>query len=165
MLASTRRASATPVLVRLVLGLVLLAGTFAFALAWQRQLVDAAGPSGTTPSADASRPAASDWVRIVVGAPSGAEPIEVETPRRATPAPLARREPDAAPPSRTSTPREFELTVQQGQTLSTICKAHYGTARASVVQALARHNQMRDASALREGQHLKLPALETLLAH
>lgn len=158
-----RGARFTPHVVRLLFGLLLLVGAFAVALAWQRRFVDAAAAPSIAVSNGAPRAASTDWVRIVVGAPSGVDPIEIETPRRETNPFPERPDPAAPAPAPVVASREFELTVQRGQTLSTICKAHYGTARVSVVEALARHNRMRDASSLREGQRLQLPALETLL--
>ena len=85
---------------------------------------------------------------------------------------FAAREGATAPPTAASeltqphpvTEREFELVVQQGQSLSAICQSHYGTARQDVVAALARFNGVADANRLREGMKLRLPPLERLTA-
>ena len=95
------------------------------------------------------------WGSVVLGAPSGAEPPHAVDPNPApAPAPQPLPEPPAA--------REFELTVSPGQTLSAICKAHYGTASVALVEALARFNQLASADSVRAGQKLRLPPLETL---
>jgi nucleoid-associated protein YgaU len=53
--------------------------------------------------------------------------------------------------------------VQAGQSLSAICREHYGTARAEVVAAVSRFNQLADPDSLREGQPLDLPPLDQLI--
>jgi nucleoid-associated protein YgaU len=93
------------------------------------------------------------WGSVVLGAPSGAVPPIAEPPAPA-PAPVPAPEPPAA--------REFELVVSPGQSLSTICKEHYGTASVALVEALARFNQLKSPDAVRAGQKLRLPPLETL---
>lgn len=156
---------------RLLLGLLLLLSLFTLALVWQRRTAQASSGAAITArdSAGLARPYASDWTRLVVGGPSGAEPIELApTPSLETKV-LARGK--EAPPRATTpaapTPRdagrEFELVVRKGQTLSSICQAHYKTARPAVVEAVARYNRMADTANLREGQKLKLPPIETLL--
>jgi nucleoid-associated protein YgaU len=95
------------------------------------------------------------WGSVVLGAPSGAEPPSVAP---ATPAPLApevtRHEAPVAP--------ELELVVAPGQSLSLICKEHYGTASVALVESLARFNQLESANSVRAGQKLRLPPLEML---
>ena len=80
-------------------------------------------------------------------------------PATADPAPGEVSPPPAAPASA----REFQLGVQRGMSLSSICKQHYGSARREIVTALARHNALADENTLREGQRLVLPSLEKLL--
>ena len=50
----------------------------------------------------------------------------------------------------------------KGQSLSTICAAHYGTSRIEIVQALARYNHIERVDAIREGQKLRIPPLDAL---
>jgi nucleoid-associated protein YgaU len=100
-----------------------------------------------------------DWGAVVLGAPSGAEPYApAAQPAAPTPAPP----PAPAPAPTPATAHEFELTVSPGQSLSSICKEHYGTASVALVEALARVNGLKSPDALRSGQKLRLPPLETL---
>lgn len=153
--------------VRLSLGLLLLLALFALALVWQRQVARTAHASTGVEhsSADLAHAYPSDWGRILIGAPSESDPLELPVVPSPPPAGsrtsgAPRSETVAAPPAA----RVFELTVRRGQTLSGICQAHYKTGRAEVVAAVARLNRIEDASALREGQKLKLPALESLIS-
>lgn len=97
------------------------------------------------------------WGSVVLGAPSGAEIPAAEVPAPA-PTPTPAPEPLPQPPAA----REFELTASPGQTLSAICKAHYGSASVALVEALARFNQLASADSVRAGQKLRLPPIETL---
>lgn len=183
---------------RLLLGFLLLLTLFAGALAWQKRFdaservsaaapavvaSDAAGSAEVAPSASASepppaaRPYPSDWGRVIVGRPSGAEPVQaprierVPAPERAAstpgqPAPSVHAPPPQLASGNGATPpaRAFELTVQAGQSLSSICQAHYHSARPALVNALARYNKLADPSRLRAGQKLRLPPENELLA-
>jgi nucleoid-associated protein YgaU len=100
-----------------------------------------------------------DWGSAVFGAPSGAEPY---APDAQPAAPTAAPSPMPAPAPTPATAREFELVVSPGQSLSAICKEHYGTASVALVEGLARFNGLKSPDALRAGQQLKLPPLETL---
>ena len=59
----------------------------------------------------------------------------------------------------------YRFHAEAGQTLSSICEAHYHSARPALVAALARYNKLADASRMRAGQKLKLPPESELLAH
>lgn len=158
---STRALRGIPV--RLLLGLLLLLSLFTLALVWQRrvEVVEAREPAAALGSAALARPYSTDWVRLIVGAPSGTEVLAPAPPSsvREVPAP-SRPIPD--PHATAPAPREFELIVRKGQSLSEICKAHYKTARPALVAALARYNEIADPASVREGQKVKLPPLETL---
>jgi nucleoid-associated protein YgaU len=135
--------------VRVWLGAALLLACFALALALLRRAEPP--PAGPQPAA----PLPPGWGSVVLGAPSDAlPPAAAPQPAQPAPAPVPQPEPPAA--------REFELSVSPGQTLSTICREHYGTASAALVAALARFNGMASADALQAGQKLKLPPLATL---
>jgi nucleoid-associated protein YgaU len=106
---------------------------------------------------------------VIVGRPSGAAPVADERPRRreddtVPAAPIAEEvgTPGRAAALPEGAPREFQLVVQSGQSLSTICKAHYGSGRIALVRALAKYNGLADANHLRAGQSLQLPPLEKL---
>lgn len=98
---------------------------------------------------------------LVVGDPSGAEPVPrpsaaPQPPPRATPDDPDRPLADAPLP-------EFELQVQPGQTLSGLAHLHYGEHGRELLEALARHNGLDDPDALRAGAVLRLPPIERLL--
>ena len=102
------------------------------------------------------------WATVVIGAPSGVAPLELAVDDRTAPPPPADEPVDdahlEAPPL-----GDFELEVRPGQTLSGIAHAHYGTAPAELVQALAEYNGLADANALRSGASLRLPELSVLV--
>ncbi len=97
--------------------------------------------------------------RVVVGAPSGAEPVIL--PQPAAPVPPDR---DAAPADEPPPPAPGERrhVVRKGESLSKICAAAYGTARADVIAAVARVNGLARPDQIREGQVLVLPPFEEL---
>lgn len=157
---------------RLLAGMLLLLALFAGALAWQNRADRPGATLASTPDPDRAQPYPSDWGRVVLGRPSGAEAWVDETAQPAptlaasvAPAPgPAQAQPGAPTPAPRPAQREFELTVQAGQSLSVICKSHYGSARAELVQALARYNGVADPSRIKAGARLKLPPLEQLTA-
>ncbi|MBK7643416.1 MAG: LysM peptidoglycan-binding domain-containing protein [Planctomycetes bacterium] len=109
------------------------------------------------------------WGSVVLGAPSGAEiPVPEATPpaavAQAPAAPSAPGVQPQVPPPTAPAAREFELVVSPGQSLSVICKEHYGTAAVKLVEALARFNGLPSADALRSGVKLRLPPIEDLQA-
>lgn len=154
---------------KLFLGLALLIGGFALVLVWRESTIDAS--LSKAPAASADDPATPGWAEIRVGRFSGA-PVSDGVPPTGSPAPVTSPAPSApaqvsvksAPQTPPKEEREFEVTVQRGQTLSEICRAHYRTARVKLVEALAKHNGLRDAGDLREGTKLRLPPIETLEA-
>ncbi len=149
---------------KLFLGLALLIGGFALVLVWRERTIDASLTK--SPVSSPVDPATPGWAEIRVGRFSGAPPADAATPpvspAAAMPTTPSGSPPPAAAPTTPEEQREFEVTVQHGQTLSEICRAHYKTARVKLVEALAKHNGLRDAGALREGTKLRLPPIETL---
>lgn len=55
-----------------------------------------------------------------------------------------------------------EHVVAAGESLSTICQAHYGTSKPDVVAAVARANKLEKAGQIRAGTKLVLPPLSEL---
>lgn len=166
---------------KLVLGSLLLLALFALASVWQRnwmrevraereQLRGDTAADAIDARPDWARP---DWGRVIIGRPSGAEPVEsVRRDALVAPNPTSRPASDALkssspPASETAKPpvqeREFKLVVQHGQSLSTICQSHYKSGRHELIEALARYNKLADVNALKEGQTLSLPPIEKLL--
>ncbi len=138
---------------RLWLAAAILLALLGLVVALQRRAATEAAPQEPAPALPPG------WGSVVLGAPSGAEPPVAEEP---TPTPTPAPTPAPAPTPEPPAAREFELTVSPGQSLSTICKQHYGTASVALVEALARFNQLESANAVRAGQKLRLPPLETL---
>jgi len=133
--------------VRLWLAAALLLALLALVILFERR---------TSTQAASSEPASADlpagWGSVVLGAPSGAlPPVASPEPAVAAPAPIPE------PPA-----QESEIVVAPGQSLSLICKEHYGTASVALVEALARFNELESANSVRAGQKLRLPPLETL---
>jgi nucleoid-associated protein YgaU len=102
---------------------------------------------------------------VVVGRPSGTEPIA------AAPTPSVEEAPPVLPESEPPAPAsvvepqplaDFELAVQPGQTLSSIVREHYGSSSQSLVRALATYNGLNDENALEIGRKLKLPSADAL---
>ena len=105
------------------------------------------------------------WVKVVVGTPSGAEPLPVEWGSEAPGAdPLeGAAETGAlvfehgAAPYEPVPAADIEITLDDGQTLSEICKKLYGTANPRVYQRVAEVNGLSSADAGRAGKKLFLP--------
>lgn len=165
---------------KLALAAAVLLALFALLVSLERRKSRAAAEAGPAETA-ATFQEEPGWGSVIVGAPSGAAPLAEDdapvptapasAPAAGTHAPDAAARTPAAPapggapaPPLPPTAHAFELTVAAGQTLSTICKEHYGSARLELVQALARANALASPDALREGQKLHLPPLEELLA-
>lgn len=119
------------------------------------------------------------WAVITVGrpaGPSGAARVSESIPRSDGESDAESRtqlEPGVAPATQApqastqttndSWSADWELTVEAGQSLSKIASAHYGTATAELVAALARYNALSSPDELRAGQRLRLPPLDVLL--
>jgi hypothetical protein len=107
------------------------------------------------------------WGRMLVGRPSGADPIELpefepagggaqpQTPFLQMPA----QEPDA---TEQPAPTVFEYVVPEGRVLSRICEDFYNSGRSPIPERVAEYNDMRSPDELRAGQKLLLPAWEVL---
>jgi nucleoid-associated protein YgaU len=162
---------------------LILIGLFAIANVWQARWTRSV--EAERDAARGARPAAPlqdwpEWGKVIVGRESGVEPVEP------LPAPAAKAPPTAghgtpaqagqpaarAPAPRAATPpepakelpasTETKHVVGAGQSLSTIAKAHYGSARKELVDALAAYNKLADAGSIRAGQTLLLPPIEKL---
>lgn len=111
--------------------------------------------------------------RAVVGRPSGAAAVEVppasRTSHASEPSGGETHVPD---PQRTGspgiTPKSGDglrrYVVADGDSLSKICAAVYGTARKEVVDAVARANGLADPGSIRVGQHLVLPPIADVMS-
>jgi nucleoid-associated protein YgaU len=160
--------------VRALLLALSLAGLFVLALWWQERhwagiraeqsalaarqdALEAPTPSGMLQAGEAV---------LIVGAPSGADPVARPVQGRPTPPRAVAPEADAQDPDQPvhdGPLPEFELVVQPGQTLSGLAHLHYGRHGRELLAALARHNGLSDPHQLRAGAVLRLPPIEVLL--
>jgi hypothetical protein len=154
-------------------GLLLLLLLFGAAALWQSKLLagyrddrarDRAQLTGTGDGA--SGELEQGWSRLVVGAPSGARPIEIpeiaDSAAQEAGGDQPVREADWIE-ERSRALEDFVIEVQEGQTLSQIAQAHYQRHSPEVVEALARYNGIHNSNQIRAGQRIHLPDIERLL--
>jgi phage tail protein X len=110
------------------------------------------------------------WSLLVVGRPSGTEPLpypehgwassaEVVEEEAAPGKPLA-AETDPTPGAKSAP--DFVYRVQHGDTLGVICQGHYGTSRRELLDSVASYNGLDSPDDIREGALLYLPDLAGL---
>jgi nucleoid-associated protein YgaU len=169
--------------VRSLILILAIAIAFGAAAAWQSRRVEALkaqrahaeaiarGRLAETPSGDVS----AGWAVVTVGRPSGMLDEGQNAAQEVVAAPIADTvQPDTGEPESpiADSPvppgddgrRTWELTVTEGQSLSKIAAAHYGSAARELLEALARYNALASPDELRVGQRLELPPLDVLLA-
>jgi nucleoid-associated protein YgaU len=173
--------------VKLLVGVLLLVAAFAAAAIWQRNWRAEAEArrelARTSDGRSSPRPKAAaeeGWGRVIIGRPSGADPVAPSSeplPRAdASASPLPAPSPAAPPagetrqstdPASGESPAvpagEARIVVQHGESLSSLCQTHYGTRRPEVVQALAAYNHLKDPDRVREGQVVVMPPIERLI--
>jgi nucleoid-associated protein YgaU len=156
--------------VRLLLGALILLALFSAAALWQRSWTrDARSGRASAPELPqgaAPATAGQGWSRVVLGRPSGGVPY-VERAEDVQPSPPgsardAAETKEPAPPGPAAPAKDVAISVRAGQTLSGICREHYGTATTELVEAVARYNHLSGPDAIREGQTILLPASETI---
>jgi phage tail protein X len=146
---------------RVLLGLAVLLSLFVMAASWQGRWTDGIRRARDTEHGAPDQTAVSDagWTTLVIGLPSGAEPVapvHVETD-----VPEAVPEELAEPVGFVG---DFEYTVRPGDVLGRICDAHYSTAAKNVVAAVAAYNGLSSPDQIRVGQVLALPDRSRLTA-
>ncbi len=160
---------------RAVLGLLLLLALFGAASYWQgtwtaalREERDSLqrAPGNLEERED-------DWGTIVIGRPSGADPVELPEPVSPAPGtagrpqfkrtqPGAQQSPAAPESTPAQVPADFEYLVPEGRVLSKICEEFYGSGRDPIPARVATHNGLASPDELRAGTTLKLPEWEVL---
>lgn len=144
---------------RTLLGLLILGGLFLMAATWQRNQTkelraERSRLYGIPEDPSSERP---DWDTLVLGRPSGAQPIpsaeQLDPVWENWTDPDDDTQGDAGPP----VSQEYSYEVQPGDVLSRICSQHYGTSRASLVLAVAHYNGLDSPDAIRAGKILLLP--------
>jgi len=105
--------------------------------------------------------------RVLIGSPSGAEPLGASRTRVG----IAEHRNVAATPPPEQTPLQpapkiFKLQVRPGSALSTMCQEFYKQEErpplTEIVKAIARWNQLSNPDSLQVGQSLEFPPLEVL---
>jgi len=168
--------------VRALLVVLLIFAAFGAALVWQSGTMDrllsehaerrGVRAGGTDDPTRAPLPAG--WGVVVLGDPSGAEPVEPVHARgaaRALPKSVRPGELLASPAEAARAWQElearaladYEITVRAGMTLSQLARAHYGEASTAIVEALAHYNGLDSPDALEAGTTLRLPERERLV--
>lgn len=105
--------------------------------------------------------------RVLIGVPSGAEPVGASRRRvgRAEHRLVVTTPPVERAPAQPA-PKIFKLEVRAGSTLSAMCQELYKQEDrpplAELVKAVARWNQLSSPDSLKVGQSLELPSLEVL---
>ncbi|MGH7150636.1 MAG: hypothetical protein ACREIU_08060 [Planctomycetota bacterium] len=123
---------------------------------WQR--VKFGGPILRTAGAEAEEKVDPDRDEVLLALGGGPPPLArapVRTPQRAVPL----GETPSPSPSRPAPSPEAEVLVRRGDTLSGIVRAHYGSARPALIEAVRARNGLTDAGRIREGAVLHLPPL------
>ncbi|MFT4648865.1 MAG: hypothetical protein ACI87O_001924 [Planctomycetota bacterium] len=150
---------------RVFLGIAVLGSLFLMAAFWQKGITRRLQQKRTYEQGQGTMEgrAESRWANLVLGRPSGADPLPAPVQLNPGPAPLIldqeqqpwpEPEPDIEP--------DIQYVVQPGDVLGTICVGRYSTARDRVLKAVAQYNDLQDPDNLKQGQVLALPALEVL---
>lgn len=148
---------------RALIGLVVLGTLFVMAASWQSRMTSELrrDRSQRYNVADDSVPGQEGWSRLVLGRPSGADPllvVESVAPTttfspRAVPRPVT---PDPEPAPRYRGDRVHR--VRSNEVLGKICQEHYDVRPLeAVVEAVATYNELASPDDIREGQELLLP--------
>lgn len=148
---------------RALIGLVVLGTLFVMAASWQSRMTSELRKdrSRRYNVADDSASGEEGWSRLVLGRPSGADPLLIPEPQ----APVAIFSPQVAPPPATPDPtpsprfrRDRVHRVRPNEVLGKICQEHYEERPlAAVVEAVATYNDLASPNDIREGQELLLP--------
>lgn len=158
---------------RALLGLLILGSLFVMAASWQLRTT-----SDLRDSQSKRYNVASDtelggpgWSRLVLGRPSGADPLAIPEPARdpgRPPAPgtdgiLDDLPPPVPAPPPVRLPPDRVYTVKKNEVLGTICQKEYEVRPLhDLIQRVARYNNLASAGDIREGQELLLPDARVL---
>jgi hypothetical protein len=163
---------------RALLGLLVLGGLFLAAATWQgrttERLRDQRSREYGVPDADNRREVRAGWSELVLGRPSGAQPLArpASMPGPASdPGSASEVDPNAPKPRpeivRVEEPRyapDFEYVVRSSDVLGVICQKHYGKGRLrEIVPAVAKYNDLSSADGIVAGKVLLLPDVRLLL--
>jgi len=140
---------------RALIPLIVLGSLLILAGQWQGR-----NPGRTAAEPSPSRgavtpPLGEGWSQLILGRPSGAEPLRRPESNRSAPLPPIDTEPLPEP---TPTPSDTRYVVQPNDALGLICQAHYDVRPlSSVVAAVAEYNDLSSVHAIHSGDVLLLP--------
>jgi len=139
-----------------------LAGLFLLAAIWQRSHTEALREERAQRYGvpDSAHPRESGWSTLVLGRPSGADPLPPLEGGVAGEEPPPGEEPPTpspTPPPAEAREYDYRYEVQGGDVLGRICARHYGTSKPALVEALARYNDLESPDDIRQGDILLLP--------
>jgi hypothetical protein len=143
---------------RALLGLFVLGGIFVLAATWQDRRTAELRENRTHRfgiPVDGVE-AEGEWAQLVLGRPSGAEPL---APLEAQDTPLEPHENEWEPPAYQP---DYRYVVLKNDVLGIICQRHYDSARKELVDAIAAYNDLASPDDIREGDVLMLPDEELL---
>ena len=148
---------------RALIGLVVLGTLFVMAASWQSRMTSELRKdrSRRYNVADDSATGQEGWSRLILGRPSGVDPLLIPEPQ----GPAASFSPQLAPPSAAPEPAPAPRfrpdrvhRVQANEVLGKICQEHYEVRPlAAVVDRIAKYNDLDSPNDIREGQELRLP--------
>jgi hypothetical protein len=159
---------------RALLGLLLLGGLFLAAATWQdratkRLREQRAREYGVPEDAESRKHARAGWSELVLGRPSGADPLaraDVGAPE--APGSSPQDPPADSPPGPAKNPGryapDFEYVVRPNDVLGVICQKHYGKGRLrEIVPAVALYNDLSSPDGIVAGKVILLPDIALLL--
>ena len=152
---------------RILIGLMLLGSLFLLAALWQRgfteRLQDERRLRHGVPMARDLK--GEGWARLVLGRPSGEDPLPAPQAMESAPPPsLPAQGEVAAPPPVPDYPPDYQYEVAPGDVLGRICQAHYQSdlPLLRIVEAVAAYNHLGTEDGIRSGEVLLLPDLRIL---
>ena len=150
---------------RAILGVLILGGLFLAAASWQEsQTASLRAKRRSEHGIDHDSPTRRGdgrWSTLVLGAPSGAEPLlQPGWTADHSPDPTASAGSGATegePLNEGEVTPDFSYTVRSGDILGRICRDYYGSGGASLVEAVARYNGLSSPDSIRAGKPILLP--------
>lgn len=148
---------------RALIGLLVLGTLFVMAASWQSKMTERLREDRAQRYnvADDSAAGQEGWSRLILGRPSGAEPLLIPEPQGPSASFVPPQPPPQPAPEPEPTPRfrrDRVHRVQPNEVLGKICQDHYEVRPlAAVVARVATYNDLASPDDIREGQELLLP--------
>ncbi|MEC8495556.1 MAG: hypothetical protein VXZ39_11560 [Planctomycetota bacterium] len=148
---------------RALIGLMVLGTLFVMAASWQSRMTSELRKdrSQRYNVADDSAPGQEGWSRLILGRPSGADPLLISEPRGPVASFSLQEAPRPVRPDPTPAPRfrrDRVHRVRPNEVLGKICQENYEVRPlATVVERVAIYNDLASPNDIREGQELLLP--------